>query len=170
MQRIFAVLKTTVFAAAFIGVFLIYVPWAWAIRRRAVAYEGMEGLRLLGAVPMLAGGYVAVRCAFAFAWNGLGTPAPFDPPRKLVVSGFYRYVRNPMYIGAALFILGECAVFGSLRAGLLYVLLFLGCLAVFVVIYEEPVLQSKFGAEYEEYCRNVPRFVPRSRPWEKIQQ
>lgn len=167
LARAWAALKTTLFATTFVAFFVVYLPWAWAIRGQAPSYEGLGALRLLAVAPLIAGAYIAVRCVFAFAWTGLGTPAPFDPPRTLVLSGFYRYVRNPMYIGAALVVLGETALFGSIRAGLQYLLLFGGCLALFVLVYEEPTLRSKFGAEYEEYCRNVPRFLPRLKPWEK---
>ena len=167
LERAWAVLKTALFAATFIAFFVVYLPWTWAIRGRAVGYEGPGSLRLLAILPLIAGAYIALRCAFAFAWTGLGTPAPFDPPRTLIISGFYRYVRNPMYIGAALAVIGETALFGSIRVGLQYVLIFGSCVALFVLIYEEPTLRSKFGAEYEEYCRNVPRFIPRLTPWEK---
>ena len=160
-------LKSSLFATIFIAYFLVYLPWIWAIQGRAVSYEGLDSLRWLAVVPLAVGGYIALRCIFSFAWTGLGTPAPFDPPRTLVITGFYRYVRNPMYLGAALFIFGETALLGSIRNGLLYVALFMSCLAVFVLLYEEPALRSKFGVGYEEYCRNVPRFLPRLRPWEK---
>ncbi|MBI4462644.1 MAG: isoprenylcysteine carboxylmethyltransferase family protein [Acidobacteria bacterium] len=159
--------KTSLFATIFIAFFVVYLPWTWAIRGRAVSYEGLGSLRLLAIVPLIAGGYVALRCAFAFAWTGLGTPAPFDPPRTLVVSGFYRYVRNPMYLGALLAVIGETALFGSIRAGLQYALVFGTCLALFVLLYEEATLRAKFGADYEAYCRNVPRFLPRLTPREK---
>ena len=82
-----------------------------------------------------------------------------------MVSGFYRYVRNPMFVGTGLAILGETALFGSVRAGLGYLVALGAALAVFVIAYEEPALRAKFGAEYEEYCRHVPRFIPRLRPW-----
>jgi protein-S-isoprenylcysteine O-methyltransferase Ste14 len=116
-------------------------------------------------VPLVAGAYIALRCAFAFAWTGRGTPAPFDPPRALVVTGFYRYVRNPMYVGAALFVIGETALWGSLVAGLQYVVVFGAVVVVFVLLQEEPALRAKFGADFEEYCRHVPRFLPRLTPW-----
>jgi len=165
-DRAWAVLRTSLFATVFIALFVVYLPWTWAIRGQAVGYEGLGSLRLLAIMPLIAGAYIALRCAFAFAWTGLGTPAPFDPPRNLIISGFYRYVRNPMYFGAALVVIGETALFGSIRAGLQYVLIFSGCLALFVLIYEEPTLRSKFGSEYEEYCRNVSRFIPHLTPWE----
>ncbi|HSC77259.1 MAG TPA: isoprenylcysteine carboxylmethyltransferase family protein [Candidatus Acidoferrales bacterium] len=165
VQRILAVLRTTLYASVFIAFFLVYLPWALAIRGRAVSYEGLGVLRWLAVVPLLGGAYIALSCVAAFAWRGLGTPAPFDPPRKLVVSGFYRYVRNPMYLGAALAIVGETALFGSVLAGLGYLAVLGVALAVFVIAYEEPALRAKFGAEYEEYCRHVPRFIPRLTPW-----
>ena len=167
LPRAWAMLKTSLFAATFIAFFVVYLPWTWAIRGRALHYDGLGSLRLLAVLPLVAGAYIAMRCVFAFAWTGLGTPAPFDPPRSLIISGFYRHVRNPMYIGAALIVMGETALFGSIRIGLQYVLVFGSCLALFVVVYEEPTLRSQFGAEYEEYCCNVPRFIPRLRPWEK---
>ena len=167
MDRAWALLKTTLFAASFIAFFVIYLPWTWAIRGRTASYEGLGSFRLLALVPLLAGSYIALYCVFAFAWTGIGTPAPFDPPRRLVISGFYRYVRNPMYIGASLVVIGETALWGSLTAGLQYLLVFASLLALFVVVYEEPALRSQFGAEYEEYCRSVPRFVPRLTPWER---
>jgi protein-S-isoprenylcysteine O-methyltransferase Ste14 len=126
----------------------------------------MGVLRWLGIAPLLAGSWVVLRCLFAFSWKGRGTPAPFDPPRALVVVGPYRYVRNPMYFGAALVILGGTVLWGSIVNGLVYVAVFLGGLIVFVIVYEEPTLRGKFGANYEEYCRHVPRLIPRMRPWD----
>jgi len=111
-KRIWALVRTSLFAATFMAFFLLYLPWDWAIKGRAVNYAGTGSLRLLAVVPLLLGGYVALRCVVAFAWTGWGTPAPFDPPRRLVISGFYRYVRNPMYLGAILFVIGETTLFG----------------------------------------------------------
>jgi len=169
VERAWALLKTTLFATSFIAFFVIYLPWIWAIRGRTVSDEGLGSLRLLALLPLIAGAYIALRCVFAFAWTGIGTPAPWDPPRRLVISGFYRYVRNPMYIGASLVVIGETALWGSLTAGLQYLLVFASLVALFVVLYEEPALRSQFGAEYEGYCRNVPRFLPRLTPWDKRQ-
>lgn len=165
LERAWALVKTVLFAATFIAFTVIYLPWTLAIRGVAVSYQGPGVWRLSGIVPLIAGAGVMFRCVFAFAWTGLGTPAPFDPPRSLIVSGFYGYTRNPMYAGAVLVIAGETALFGSLRAGLEYLLIFAACVVLFVLLYEEPALRSKFGAQYEEYCRNVPRFLPRLTPW-----
>ena len=166
LERIWALVKTLLFAATFIAFSVIYLPWTLAIRGVTVSYQGPGMWRWVGVLPLAAGVVVMFRCLFAFAWTGLGTPAPFDPPRKLVVSGFYRYLRNPMYAGATLAIAGEVALFGELLAGFEYLLIFAVCVVLFVLLYEEPALRSKFGAEYEAYCRNVPRFFPRLTPWQ----
>jgi len=96
---------------------------------------------------------------YDIAFVGKGTPAPFDPPRRLVVRGPYRFVRNPMYIGAALALAGAALFYGSWPL-LGYMGLFLLITHLFVRLYEEPVLRRLFGTEYEEYCRVVRRWRP----------
>ena len=108
----------------------------------------------------MAGGALALWCILAFALVGKGTPAPFDPPRRLVVAGPYRYVRNPMYIGAGLALTGAAMFYGSLRL-LGYVGLFLLATHAFVVLYEEPALTRLFGHEYRAYQTRVRRWLPR---------
>jgi protein-S-isoprenylcysteine O-methyltransferase Ste14 len=102
-------------------------------------------------------------CAFwGFALRGKGTPLPMDPPKKLVVEGPYRVVRNPMYWSVAFVLLGEAAVFHPFAlVGL--VAAFAAGVNVFVLLYEEPALGRKFGEEYEAYCKRVPRWLPRLR-------
>jgi protein-S-isoprenylcysteine O-methyltransferase Ste14 len=109
---------------------------------------------------------VAMRCVWDFGRTGRGTPAPIAPPERLVVVGFYRYVRNPMYVGFFLGWMGLWIVFGHASRGVLGI--FLGAMAfvgLFAKFYEEPTLRKVFGADYEEYCRNVPRWIPRVHPW-----
>ena len=102
-------------------------------------------------------------CAFwGFALRGKGTPLPLDPPKKLVVDGPYQVVRNPMYWGVGAVMLGEAAVFHSLEVAELMAALLVG-MNLFVLFYEEPQLRRKFGAEYDDYCRRVPRWLPRLR-------
>ena len=108
----------------------------------------------------VAGGAVALWCVLTFALVGKGTPAPFDPPRHLVVAGPYRYVRNPMYLGAA-FALAGAAIFYRSLALLGYVSLFLLTTHAFVVLYEEPTLRRLFGQEYRAYQARVRRWLPR---------
>ena len=113
------------------------------------------------------------RCAalcWDFGWTGRGTPAPVIPPKRLVVVGFYRYVRNPMYVGFAAGWIGLWVVFGhadpvAIAAAAAVAL----GVHLFVVLYEEPTLREKFGADYIDYCRNVGRWWPRLRAWDKPQ-
>ena len=121
--------------------------------------------RWIAALPSVLGFAVALRCVWDFGRTGHGTPAPMVPPKKLVVVGFYRYVRNPMYLGSIVGWLGLWIVFGqaTLLAIAIAFALVLG-VALFVVFYEEPTLRRKFGTDYEEYCRNVPRWMPRLHP------
>jgi protein-S-isoprenylcysteine O-methyltransferase Ste14 len=162
--RLFAILRTAMFAVLFMGTLGIYLPfYLGLIVWKAPRYEW----RMSGVVLLTLGAFIALRCAFAFAWTGEGTPAPFDPPRHLVVTGWYRYVRNPMYIGFALFLIGEFLLFGtSLEGAFEYMVVLAVCVTIFVLTYEEPTLRRKFPDDYAEYFRNVPRFLPRRGPWE----
>lgn len=116
---------------------------------------------------MAVGAAIMLRCIWDFAWTGRGTPAPFDPPRRLVVTGLYRYVRNPMYIGMAVFLIGEALVLPQVTRAML---IMLGVLALavtaFVMLYEEPTLRRLFGEDYEVYCRHVRRWLPRLTPFD----
>ena len=124
--------------------------------------------RWIAVLPSVLGFAVALRCVWDFGRTGHGTPAPFAPPQRLVVVGFYRYVRNPMYVGFLTGWTGLWIVFGKGNPAAIAV----ACLVVlgvhlFVIGYEELTLRRMFGAEYDEYCRNVPRWIPRLRSWEK---
>lgn len=122
--------------------------------------------RWIAAVPSAVGFAVAVRCIWDFGWTGRGTPAPVAPPQRLVVVGFYRYVRNPMYVGFIAGWVGLWVIFGrASRTALIVAVVAVVGVALFVKFYEEPTLRGKFGADYEEYCRNVPRWIPRLRAW-----
>ncbi len=97
-------------------------------------------------------------------WNflneGGGTPAPVDPPKELVATGFYRYVRNPMYVAVFTIIVGHFLWFGYWYL-LIYAIIVFIAFNIFVTYYEEPTLKRKFGATYEEYLQRVPRWIPR---------
>lgn len=124
--------------------------------------------RWIGAVPSVLGFAVALRCVWDFGRTGHGTPVPIAPPKRLVVVGFYRYVRNPMYVGFLAGWVGLWIVFGRADLAVIAVacMVALG-VHLFVMFYEEPHLLKIFGAEYEEYCRNVRRWMPLMKPWEK---
>ena len=115
---------------------------------------------IAGVVVGVAGGAVALWCILTFAFVGRGTPAPFDPPRRLVVAGPYRYVRNPMYIGAGAALAGAAIFYGSLPL-VGYLGLFVLATHAFVVLYEEPTLTRLFGQEYRAYQARVRRWLPR---------
>jgi protein-S-isoprenylcysteine O-methyltransferase Ste14 len=99
-------------------------------------------------------------CFWDFAHKGSGTPMPIDPPKKLIVSGLYEYVRNPMYVGVFLVIIGHFLWFGYWSL-LIYAFLFLIPVHLFVTLYEEPHLKETFGESYEQYLKRVPRWIPR---------
>lgn len=155
----FVLFRTLTYATLFIALVLIYLParvlaWAGVARPAVIAWPQICGLILIAF-----GALVALHCVLTFAWIGKGTPAPFDPPRHLVVSGPYRSVRNPMYIGAATALAGAALFFES-AALLAFAVGFLITAHLFVVLYEEPTLRRTFGVEYHVYCETVHRWLP----------
>jgi protein-S-isoprenylcysteine O-methyltransferase Ste14 len=121
--------------------------------------------RIAGAVLVGAGLLALIGSFLRFVVEGIGTPAPAAPTENLVVGGLYRYVRNPMYVAVGAVILGQALLFGQLGL-LLYAGAFFAAVGSFVLLYEEPVLESRFGAQYDVYRRAVPAWWPRRRPWD----
>jgi protein-S-isoprenylcysteine O-methyltransferase Ste14 len=159
VQRMAAILKTIIFTLVLPCTIVVWAPWRWILPRGTRLDLG--GAHALGVLPFALGAAIYFWCAFwAFARVGGGTPAPIDPPRRLIVHGLYRYVRNPMYWGVLLMLAGESIAFGN-RVLLQYSVAICAMFVIWVLIYEEPALRKRFGAEYEEYCRNVPRWIPR---------
>src|SRR3954468_17548344 len=118
----------------------------------------------VGWVLLLAGAAVLVHAFVAFAWHGRGTPAPAAPTERLVVQGAYRHVRNPMYVAVLAVVLGQVLLFASW--GLFAYLVIIGVtMAAFVQAYEEPTLREAYGPAYDEFCANVPGWLPRATPW-----
>ncbi len=142
------------------------LPW-WISRwRMQPPFLGLGASRLVGAV-LVAAGAAALLDSFArFALRGRGTPAPVLPTRHLVVTGLYRHVRNPMYVAVVSAIAGQGLLLGDLRV-LGYGALVWMVFHAFVLGYEEPTLRRAFGAEYEEFCANVPRWIPRVSGWRR---
>lgn len=142
--------------------------WIWlagVVRQydRLVPFTLPGVLRPFGAILLAAGAALAAWCVAVFIMRGRGTPAPFDPPQEFVAVGPYRYVRNPMYVGAILALVGGALFLASpsilVLAGLFWILAH-----GFVVLFEEPGLERRFGKRYTEYRRQVHRWVPRVRP------
>ena len=118
----------------------------------------------VGWVLVLAGGAVLLHAFVAFAWHGHGTPAPAAPNEHLVVQGAYRHVRNPMYVAVVAVVLGQALLFTS-WALFAYLVVIALTMAAFVQAYEEPTLREAHGPAYDEFCANVPRWLPRPTPW-----
>jgi protein-S-isoprenylcysteine O-methyltransferase Ste14 len=162
-SRLFALIRSAVIAALFVSLWLWLIP-AWFARSSGGSLKAQQPL---GAVLMALGGAIMIRCVFDFAWTGRGTPAPFDPPRHLVITGLYRWVRNPMYIGMGTCLVGEAILFPLIRVRMLILVGILWVFATgFVLVYEEPHLRRTFGAEFEEYRRSVRRWLPRASPYD----
>ena len=115
-------------------------------------------------MPIVVGAGIYLWCVWDFATFGRGTPAPIDAPKRLVVRGLYRYLRNPMYVGVLTVIIGWCVFFG-LSVLFAYFVAVAAMFHLFVLFYEEPTLHRRFGSEYDNYCRSVHRWLPR-RPTE----
>lgn len=137
------------------------IPWAltgWRLNAYSMTAQ------LAGAVLIVLGLVVLLASFARFAMEGLGTPAPVAPTERLVVGGFYRYVRNPMYLAVGATIAGQALALG--QPGLIaYLVVFLVAVVAFVYLYEEPTLSARYGAEYDEYRRAVPGWLPRLTPW-----
>jgi protein-S-isoprenylcysteine O-methyltransferase Ste14 len=159
-RKIFALFRALIVAPIFILIWLRWLP-RWLAGPNVFADP-----RPLGWIVVALGAVVGLPCVWEFAWRGLGTPAPFDPPRKLVITGPYRYVRNPMYLGMGVALLGFAIVFPhGATIFLAEVSVALVLVSAFIVFYEEPTLEKAFGADYVDYCRNVRRWIPRVSPW-----
>jgi protein-S-isoprenylcysteine O-methyltransferase Ste14 len=151
------ILKTILFTVFVPGTVAVLVP-RWLLDGFPTLQPGP--LTWLGAIIILTGAAIYFRCAWEFAVRGLGTPAPIAPTKFLVTTALHRYVRNPMYIGVALVIIGESALFRRPHL-LAYATAMLLIAHLFVVLYEEPTLRRQFGASYDAYRRSVPRWIPK---------
>ena len=140
------------------------VPWWLTGWHRGSSSAGWLPVQLLGLALLLAATLVLVASFVRFVAEGIGTPAPVAPTEHLVVGGFYRYVRNPMYVAVVAAVVGQALLL--VRPVLLgYAVVVLATVAAFVRGYEEPTLRRQFGAEYDDYRRAVPAWLPRRRPW-----
>jgi protein-S-isoprenylcysteine O-methyltransferase Ste14 len=141
--------------------FLIYFPYTIGVSNEPLVNWNNNIFRYIAFVPAILGGLINGKCMLDFIIKGQGTPAPVDPPKKLVITGLYKWCRNPMYVGVMLILSGYLIWFLSLQL-LLYTGGIYGALHLFIVLYEEPTLKQKFGKSYLEYCQQVPRWIPRT--------
>ena len=140
------------------------MPWLIGGWRFAGDFGHSPLVRVAGVALMLFGSAALVECFVRFAWTGFGTPAPIAPPQRLIVTGLYRHVRNPMYVAVVALVLGQALFFGDARL-LLYGAAGWLVFHLFVLAYEEPVLRRQFPDDYASYTRAVPRWIPRLKPW-----
>ena len=164
MRRPVAIISSFIFLLLAPGIVAGLVPWwisGWEIRGPLL---GISAFHLLGVALIVAGVPMLLDSFARFAVQGLGTPAPVLPTKHLVVSGLYRYVRNPMYVGVVATVLGQGLLFGNVRL-LSYGILLWVTFHLFVLGYEEPKLRKTFGEEYVMFCAAVPRWIPRVSPW-----
>ncbi len=153
-------LRIVIFTVLVPGAVTIGVPYILLHSTLDYAIGIGPTLRILGLLPLSAGWTVYAWCAWDFGRVGRGTPAPYDPPQRLVTRGLYQFTRNPIYVGIGLIILGEALLFDSVPL-FGYAVLLLVLFHLRVLFYEEPRLRAKFGTDYDEYCRAVPRWLPR---------
>ena len=154
-------LRSILFALLLPGTVTVAVPYLIVHQTHAAQFEHWTLWRWLGLLPISVGAVIVVWCIWDFAASGRGTLAPVDPPRQLVVRGPYRCVRNPMYVGVVVILLGEALLFQSFPL-VVYTIFFFVAVQCFVVLYEEPALRRKFGESYEAYCHRVHRWRPQA--------
>jgi protein-S-isoprenylcysteine O-methyltransferase Ste14 len=160
MRETGAITGSAIFAVIAPGTVAGIAPWwisRWKLQAPFLHFYGFRVIGIVASLPVLLDSFAR------FALQGLGTPAPVFPTRHLVVTGLYRYVRNPMYVAVTGLIAGQALLLGN-RTLLSYGIVVWLCFHAFVLLYEEPVLRKKYAAQYEEFCQNVPRWIPRSRP------
>ena len=164
MRKTIAVLGSALFFAVAPTSVAGLVPWwitHWEFRP---PFFDLEATRAVGILLIVAGLPGLVDSFARFALQGLGTPAPIAPTQNLVVTGLYRYVRNPIYVALVAVTLGQAVLFGDQRL-LWYAALLWLFFHVWVLVFEEPTLKETFDAQYEDFRANVPRWIPRLTPW-----
>ena len=162
-----ALLGTLLYLLLLLPFFLIWIPYRILILPERVYIFDMGVFRYLGLVPIALGIIIYILCSRSFVSIGKGTPIPFTPTKKLIVTGLYRFVRNPLYIAGVFVLAGEALLFQSIG-------IFFYCLVMFGgfnlhVLMEETILAEKFGETYKRYCKVVPRWIPRLTPYREYE-
>ena len=164
IRKVLSIVGSGIFLVIAPGFVAGLAPWWICHWRLEAPFFGIRLFRFVGAILISLAGIGLLDSFIRFAVQGVGTPAPVFPTRHLVVTGLYRYVRNPMYVAVVSAILGQAMLFGNVTlleyGGLVWLLFHL-----FVLAYEEPALRASFGPEYKIFCAEVPRWIPRLTPW-----
>src|ERR1017187_5880029 len=155
--KLWIALRSVVYATLFLTLW----PWVALLCRALDKYFPFRipgGFATPGKTLVLAGAALDLATVFFFIFEGLGTPALFDPPKRFVPHGPYRFARNPMYFGYLAVLLGLGFYLQSVSM-VLFVGIAFALIHTFVILAEEPGLRKRFGQEYEDYCRAVPRWI-----------
>ena len=164
-ETLIASLGTLLFLLLIIPFFWIWIPRRILLSPEYIYRFDIGIYRYFGLAPIVLGVVVCIFCSGSFVFVGKGTPIPFTPTKELIVTGFYRFVRNPLYIAGVLVLAGEAILFQSLGI-FIYCLIMFGIFNLHVHM-EESILAYKFGATYEQYRKSVPRWIPRLKPFRK---
>ena len=152
------ILKTLLYMGIMHGFFTYYFPYQLASATNALFEPGI--FRYLAIPFWLSGTLIIIWCSIDIIRKGRGTPAHLDPPKELVVTGLYRYVRNPIYVGAMLVLFGYI-IWSASAWVILYSALAYTAFNFLIIIVEEPILKNTFGMAYTEYIQRVPRWIPK---------
>jgi len=155
-------LRSLFWTALLPGMVAGWVPWRYVGLQEA-SFSWRDPIQVFGLILIALGAGLLATCIWEFARKGKGTLSPADPPRHLVVQGLYRYVRNPMYVAVTTILLGELLIVRT-TAFAVYLAGWLLAVNLFIIGYEEPTLRHLFGAEYEQYTKQVGRWIPRLPP------
>lgn len=151
-------LKTLLYMGIMHGFFTYYFPYQLALRD--VSLIDIGSLRFFAFPLWMMGTLIILWCSVEIIRRGRGTPAHLDPPKILIINGLYHLVRNPIYLGALLVLFGYILWFTSA-----WIILYTSCaftgFNLLIIVIEEPILKSTFGAEYVEYAKDVPRWIPK---------
>ncbi len=164
MKRTPAILGSLFFLVIAPGTVTGLIPWAISGWRWRPAFFAVASLRWLGGALILVGVPILLDSFARFAVEGFGTPAPIYPTDRLIVTGLYRHVRNPMYLGLLAVIWGQALLLGDARLIVYGAIVWLAS-HIFVVVHEEPVLHRRYGAQFADYCAQVRRWLPRLWPY-----
>jgi protein-S-isoprenylcysteine O-methyltransferase Ste14 len=163
MKRTLPIVGSLLFLVIAPGTVAGLVPWAISDWHWQPALFGVTPLRWVGGALMIAGVPILLDSFGRFALLGYGTPAPVYPTERLIATGLYRRVRNPMYLAVLAVIFGQALLLGDIRLVIYGAIVWLA-FHIFVVVYEEPVLRRRYGAQFNAYCAQVPRWLPRLTP------
>lgn len=161
-ETLAALISTLAFMFLLLPIFYIWIPYEIISSRYAYSFN-IGVLRYLGLCFIVLGIIIGILCSIVFVVQGKGSPIPFSPTKELVVTGIYRYVRNPIYIAGSSVLIGEAILFQSFGL-LIYFIIIFGIFCVHVLL-EETHLEGEFGETYNHYRKSVPRWIPQLRPY-----